>query len=258
MEGRNDYLLINYLDRTLEEKEMKEIEDLINSDAATRSQFQYLQLAVQAVEYAALCDQVATIKEQYKAILPSEVIATVQMPVKRRNNFNVIYRIAVCLFFVIVAIAAFKYATTTPEHVYKEAFVAYALQTSRGSGQSDDLEQSFKNGNWHKVIAELNLMQAADNKALFLTGLAYMELSKYDHAANLFQQVIDNNATNNNDYFHDEAQYYQAMSYLANNQTNQALILLQQIRADKAHLYNQQVTRISSSEMRILSFKFRK
>jgi tetratricopeptide (TPR) repeat protein len=257
MEGRNDYLLINYLDRALEEKEMKEIEDLINTDAATRSQFRYLQLAVQAVEYVALYDQVAAVKEQYKAIQPSEVIAA-HRPNTKRIALRTVYRVAACLLFVIVGMAAVKYATTTPAHAYKEAFVPYALPTSRSNDQSDDLERSFRNGNWHKVIAELNLMPAADNKALFLAGLANMELQQYDQAINLFQQVLTNNAHHNDDYFHDEAQYYQAMSYLATHQTNQALILLQQIRADNNHLYYQQVTRISSTEMRILTYKSRK
>ena len=54
MEDRNDQLLINYLDRTLEEKEMREMEALINSDDETRKQLRFLQLAVDAVEYSAI------------------------------------------------------------------------------------------------------------------------------------------------------------------------------------------------------------
>ena len=63
MEGRNELLLINYLDRTLEEREMREMEALINSDAETRKQWQFLQLAVDAVEYSAIYDQVASVRE---------------------------------------------------------------------------------------------------------------------------------------------------------------------------------------------------
>jgi acetylglutamate kinase len=68
MEDRNDQLLINYLDRTLEEKEMREMEALINSNIETRKQFQFLKLAVDAVEYSAIYDQVASVKENFRVI----------------------------------------------------------------------------------------------------------------------------------------------------------------------------------------------
>ena len=74
MEGHNEHLLINYFDRTLEEREMREVSALINTDLEVRNQWQYLQLAVEAVEYAALYDQVAAVKENFRTIQPVEVL----------------------------------------------------------------------------------------------------------------------------------------------------------------------------------------
>src|SRR5438094_418766 len=110
MSANKEYLLINYLDRTLEEKELREVEELIRTDAATRQQWQYLQLATQAVEYAALYDQVSLVKEQYKALQAVEVI-----PVKQKVVHLWIRRasaVAACLIFGVAAIVVFKYVNT--------------------------------------------------------------------------------------------------------------------------------------------------
>ena len=115
MEGQNDFLLINYPDRALGENEKKEIEALINTDIATRTHFQCLRLAVQAVEYAANCDRVAAIKEHYKIIQPAEVIA--KSYGEKRNTGFTMYRVAIGLLFAITALTLFKYITITPAHL---------------------------------------------------------------------------------------------------------------------------------------------
>jgi len=106
MEDQNDFLLINYLDRALEENEKKEIEALTKIDLATRTHFHCLRLAVQAVEYAENCDRMAVTKEQYKVIQPAEVIATSYG--EKRNTGLTRYRVAVGLLFAITALALFN------------------------------------------------------------------------------------------------------------------------------------------------------
>lgn len=106
MEDQNDFLLINYLDRALEENEKKEIEALTKTDLATRTHFHCLRLAVLAVEYAENCDRVAAIKGQYKVIQPAEVIATSYG--EKRNTELTMYRVAVGLLFAITALALFN------------------------------------------------------------------------------------------------------------------------------------------------------
>jgi hypothetical protein len=71
----------------------------------------------------------------------------------------------------------------------------------------------------------------------------------------LFEQVRANNAQTGKDYFQDDAQYYGALSDLAGGHAQQAVTALQQIRADKDHLYHEQASRIGKIDLEILKIK---
>lgn len=256
MDGRSELLLINYLDRTLEEREMREVEALINTDPEARQQWQYLQLAVEAVEYAALYDQVAAVKENFRTIQP-ETVATAS---HKRGNLirlrSVLSMAAVLLLF--VAAGTYKYFTTSATQVYQQAFIAYTLQTTRGQATITDIEQAYRNRNWNAVIATFNTINTSsltDNKTLFLAGMAHLQLQHFATAGDLFKQVLANNARTSDDYFQDEAQFYLAMSELGGNNIQPAVQLLQQIRADKQHLYHDQAARIGNLDLQILKIK---
>jgi tetratricopeptide (TPR) repeat protein len=253
MESRHEHLLVNYLDRTLEEREMREIEELINTDTEVRSQWQFMQLAVDAVEYVALNDQVAAVKEQFRIIHPIEVIHEQRRGV--RVMMRNIYKVAACLFFLVIAGAGYKYISTSAIHMYEQSFIPYTLSTSRGSSTINEIEQAYRNKNWNRVLTAFDKAAEKDNKTLFLAGMANMQLQQYAAADKMFEQVLAHNAQAGDDYFQDEAQYYLAMSYLANGQAKEAITLLQQIRTNKNHLYNRQASQISSTDLRILAFK---
>ena len=255
MEDRNEHLLINYFDRTLEEREMREVEELINTDLEVRKQWQYLQLAVEAVEYAALYDQVAAVKENFRTIQPVEVLQPVATR-KVRSIVRPFMRVAAAVVALIVGTVAYKYFTVSATHVYDKTFIAYNLSTKRGQATITDLEQAYRNHNWNGVIAAANSSSSlTDNKALFLAAMAHLQLHNFAAANQLFEQVLRNNAQTGDDYFQDEAQFYLAMSNLANNHPVQAIALLQQIRADKNHLYHQQAMQVGKMDLELLKIK---
>jgi hypothetical protein len=254
MDGRNENLLINYLDRTLEDQEMREVEALINSDLDTRKQYQYLQLAVEAVEYAALYDQVAAVKQNFRAIQPAEVV----MAVPRQGKYIRMRRIvsvAAAVLAIFVGVGSYKYFTVSATGVYEEAFIAYTLPTTRGQATITDIEQAYQSQNWNAVIAAVNKTSLTDNKALFLGGMAHLQLQQYAEAGLLFEQVRANNAQSGDDYFQDEAQFYGALSDLAGGNTQQAIAALETIRADKAHLFHEQAARIGKIDLKMLKIK---
>jgi hypothetical protein len=254
MEDRNEHILINYFDRTLEEREMREVEDLINTDLEVRKQWQYLQLAVEAVEYAALYDQVAAVKENFRTIQPIEVL----QPSGKRNVRVIMrpfIRVAAAVLALIVGTIGYKYFTVSATHVYENTFIAYSLSTTRGQATITDIEQAYRIQNWNGVIAAANLSSLADNKALFLAAMANLQLHHYAAANKLFEQVLSNNSRTGDDYFQDEAQFYLAMSNLADNHSAIAIALLQKIRADKNHLYHQQAMQIGKIDLQLLKIK---
>jgi tetratricopeptide (TPR) repeat protein len=254
MEGQNEHLLINYLDRTLEEKEMREVAELINTNLEVRKQWQYLQLAVEAVEYAALYDQVASVKENFRTIQPVEVL---QASGKKRVRIHMrpFMWVAAALFLLVAGTVSYKFFTVSATAMYQRAFIDYSLTTTRGQSIITDVEQAYRVHNWNEVIAAVQNTSLTDNKALFLAGMAHLQLHNYTAASNLFEKVLANNSKTGDDYFQDEAQFYLAMSNLAANNTVQAIALLQQIRANKNHLYHQQAAQIAQIDLQILKIK---
>jgi tetratricopeptide (TPR) repeat protein len=254
MEDRNEHLLINYFDRTLEEREMREVEELINTDLEVRKQWQYLRLAVEAVEYAALYDQVAAVKENFRTVQPVEIL----QPANKKSvrvMMRPFMRVAAAVLVLIVGTVAYKYFTVSATHVYEKTFIAYNLSTSRGQAAITDIEQAYRSNNWNGVIAAANSSSLTDNKALFLAAMAHLQLHNFATANKLFEQVLRNNSQTGDDYFQDEAQFYLAMCNLADNHPVQAIALLQQIRADKNHLYHQQAMQVGKMDLEMLKIK---
>jgi tetratricopeptide (TPR) repeat protein len=254
MEDRNDHLLINYLDRTLEEKEMREMEALINSNIETRKQFQFLKLAVEAVEYSAIYDQVALVKENFQVIQPAEVIKASNKNTARVFRLSKAVRIAAAILIIVMGVGSYKFITVNATRVYEQAFIDYTLTTTRGQASITDIDQVFRHQNWAGVIATVNRLSLHDNKALFLSGFAHLQLKQYADAEMLFKKVLANNAQTNDDLYRDEAQFYLALSELGSN-TSGAVQLFQQIQADNGHKYHEQAKKIGYFDLKILKIK---
>lgn len=254
MEERNDHLLINYLDRILEEKEMRDMEALINSDKNTRTQFQLLKLAIDAVEYSAIYDQVASVKENFREIQPVEVLQASYRKPARVFRLGKAVRIAAAVLILVIGIGSYKFFSVNATHVYSQTFIAYTLPTTRGEATTTDIEQAYRQQNWAGVIATVNRLSLHDNKALFLSGMAHLQLKNYAAAGRLFKNVLANNTQTNDDLFRDEALFYLALSELG-TEPGEAIKLFHQIQADKSHKYHAQANKISSVDLQILQIK---
>lgn len=152
----------------------------------------------------------------------------------------------------------FKYMTINSPGLYEKYYSAYALNATPGTATPDATEQAYNNKNWAAVISLGNTAKAPDNKTYFLSGMADLEQKKYDEAIGRFQQVMATNARSGSDYFEDEAEFYLAMSWLARNDVNEAMPLLEKIKANTSHLYHATVEKISSLDLRIAAYKAHK
>lgn len=243
MSNQLDHILIDYLDHNLPEQEMQSVAAQIETDAAVNEQWQYLQVAVEAVQHNALHEQVAAVKKQYAG------------KGKVRTMTRVL-RIAAVLVVAIAGIGlTYKYVTTNAAGIYKEAYVSYNLNISRSSTTINEIEKMYNSRNWKGVIDIFNKTAEKDNEAWFLAGMANMELQQYAPASQQFEQVLMHNTQTGDDYFQDEAEYYLALSYLAQNRVKEASALLEKIKADTSHLFNKQASRISGTDLKISSFK---
>jgi hypothetical protein len=252
MSANQEHLLIDHLDKTLLANQMLEVEELIRNDRAVAHQWECMKLAVQAVEYASLREQVASVSEIWYAEQNSLTTSNAR-PAVVRTMYRNIMRVAACIILLIGSTSIYKYLTVSADGLYNQNYSSYELNTSRGITPVNSLEQAYRDKNWVKV---LNLSAAdKNNKSLFLAGMASMELKKYDLAIADFDQVIAANRRTGDNYFGDEADYYLAMSLIANHQISKALVILDRIKADKNHLYNKKASDISGMDIKIALLK---
>lgn len=254
MQEKIQILLIDYLDRSLEGQEIVAAEQLLRANDKEISEYWHnLLLAKEAIEYAGLYDQVASVRDQYRLITPVK-----QMPAQKavvRTLVKNVYRVAAVFILLIGAAIVYKFVAVSPSGVYNDNYTAYDLNTSRGENSMDQIERAYRAKDWAGVLTAFNAATVKNNKALFLAGMADMELKKYEDAVNRFSSIMAANAHSGDEYFQDEAEYYQAMAYLAENQSDKAIPILKSIRDNKGHLYHQKVADMSWIDLKVLSVK---
>jgi len=252
MSQNKQYLLIDHLDNNLTGEELLEAERLIRDDKDMAKEWEYLHVAVDAIQESGLYDKVSAVRKQFQAqqqrdAKPSGAIV--------RSIYKNALRIAAIVLILVGAAVAYKYITVNSTSVYNEYYTSFELNTTRGAASTDAVDQAYRNKNWSEVISLSNTLTQKTNKSYFLTGMANLELKKYNNAIEAFGQIIAANAKSGDNYFQDEAEYYLALSYMANNEAAKAMPLLEKIKADKNHLYNEKVSKMSSIDVNILKYK---
>jgi hypothetical protein len=243
--------LIDHLDRSLHGEDSTETQEMINNDPALNREYRYLQLAVDAIQETGLYEEVRMVGRQWKMQQTSSSKPSTGII---RNMSRNAAKIAAILLLVGSGAAFWKYATISSGSLYDKYYSSYSLNTSRGASDKDAMENAYETRDWNTVIASFNPAKRT-NKTDFLTGMADLELKKIDEAIEHFEQILAVNAQTGTDYFQDEAQYYLAISWLAKDKVNEALPILEKIRADRSHLYHDKVEKMSFLDLRLVQYK---
>jgi tetratricopeptide (TPR) repeat protein len=244
--------LIDHLDNNLQGNKSSEMEQKISNDPEAAQEWVYIRLAVDAVQDAGLYNQVATVKSAWQAQQSS---ATKPGGAIVHTIYRNVLRVAACIFILSGGAALYKYTTTSSDSVYNKYYTSYSLNASRGASTQDAQEQAYSNKNWADALSLFDKSKEKSNKSYFIAGMADLELKKYDDAIAKFQHIIAANVLSGADYFQDEAEFYLAMSWLGRGDANEALPLLDKIKANKSHLYHDVVLKMSSLDLRIIQYK---
>jgi len=251
---------------------------LIAEDEDAAREWLYLQLAVDTIKDAGLREQVTTVRKQWEtqtastweaqaAAAPEPLAATQDQTTTTsdqtaentggvvRNLYRNMMRVAACAVLVAGGACIFKYVRLSSSSLYSEYYTSYELNTSRGSTSQDAIEKAYTAKNWSEVLALFSPGKDRSNKTDFLAGLADLELKKFDDAIAHFEQIIASNTHSGGDYFEDEAEYYLAISWLAKDKVNEAMPILEKIRANKDHLYHDKVEKMSFTDLRLVQYK---
>jgi hypothetical protein len=253
---------------------------LIAEDEDASREWLYLQLAVDTVQDAGLREQVAAVRKQWEtqtvaareaqAAAASDSMAPAQdQPTNTttdqaamansgavvRNLYRNMMRVAACAVLIAGGACIFKYVRLSSSSLYSEYYMSYEINTSRGAVSQDAIEKAYTAKNWSGVLALFSTGKDRNNKTDFLAGLADLELKKFDDAIAHFEQIIASNSHSGGDYFEDEAEYYLAISWLAKDKVNEAMPVLEKIRANKEHLYHDKVEKMSFTDLRLVQYK---
>ena len=257
--------LIDHLDAGLLGKAAPDTDRMIQEDPETAQEWQYLQSAVEAVREAGLYEQVGSVRAVWKAAQNSTTTSEqdtappeASSPAVVRSLYKNTLRAAACILVIAGGSAVFKYSTTSSGELYSKNYSSYSLTSNRSAGAQDAIEQAYQNGQWQEVLKAFDAAPQKNNKLYFLAGMADMELHQYDQAVEKFEQVLAANQQSGADYFQDEAEYYLAMSCLARNDVNEAIHLLEKIKANPKHLFHDKAAAISTLDLRIAQYKMSK
>jgi tetratricopeptide (TPR) repeat protein len=245
-------ILIDHLDRVLAGEPSPETEALISSDPELAKEWHAMSFALQGIREAGLYEKVSIAKNQYQT--QQSFVASPAGGVVRTLYRNV-FKVAACLLLLIGAATIYKFSTVSSGNMYKEYYQSFELNTSRSSAVQDTLEQAYRAKNWKQVLSISSMQKPTTTKISFLTAMAAMELKEYATAIASFKEVMAANASSGDNYFQDESEYYLALAYLANNEVDNALPLLQKIRNDENHTYHQKAKELSGLDLMILDLK---
>jgi len=250
MTQNSEHIMIDHLDNLLSGVSSLEADEMIHNDKDIAKEWNSLLYAVDGIREAGLNAQVAAVRKQYEAQQSSKPAVAIV-----RTMYRNAYRVAAVLFLFVGSATIYKYSSVNSGSVYNDYYSSFELNTSRSSTTEDPIELAFRNKNWEQVISLSEVPRPRPIKAQFLVAMANMELKKYYKAIDEFKQIIAANEVSGDSYFQDEAEYYLAMSYLANIDAAQALPILKKIKADKNHLYNETVNNMSSIDLKVLDLK---
>jgi tetratricopeptide (TPR) repeat protein len=278
-------LLIDHLDESLRGKATASLEDIIGNDPEAEKEWNYLRLTVDAVKDAGLYQEVTAVRAAWKAefeasahntavlrtmpatdtnaadtdnaaadVTEDRVTTTNGARVRTLNRYML--RVAACILIVSGSASIYKYVTTSSASLYDRYYSSYDLNTSRGAGDADPMVEAYKAKDWTTVEKIGDSAKASrTNQTDFLSGMACLEKKRYDKAITHFEQIIAVNNHNGTDYYQDEAEFYLAVSWLAQQKINEAMPILEKIRADKRHKYNAAVDRMSFFDLRLAQYK---
>ena len=125
------------------------------------------------------------------------------------------------------------YIKATPAKLFSENYHHYDRHLLRdGSSGHSAIREDYSAGKMDSVIWDFKNLNAPVPEEYLLAGIAYLEKNQPEKAIETFKTLIQKNQNSKTDFFEDDAEYYLAMSYLDNQESEKALPIFEKIKAD--------------------------
>lgn len=205
--------------------------------------------AIAVVQHYNLAKQVQLVHQQFinaakTATQPQEAKVVRMSPVK------MMMRIAAAVVILLASLTAVQYFTSTGSSFYYNLNEGYIVNNTRDGQQASAIIEAYQSGNYKRTIELFEQINNPGNRELFITANSLMQLNNTTRSIELYQQILNNNKTAAQKFYQDEAEYYLAMAYLKNNETDKALPILTQIADDKNHTYHDKIDKWTLFKMK--------
>jgi tetratricopeptide (TPR) repeat protein len=228
-------LLIQYLDGELQGEDLNKVRKIIEENASAREELENLRLAKEASKIYGMKTRIGSLHAEMM-----QELKTPQTGITRKI-FQYSLRIAAVIIVLFSLSELYQYITATPEKLFSENYRAFDLHQTRGSSTTS-LEDLYEKGDMADLIQEYNQLKSPQAKDCFLAGDAYLNTHRPDMAIEAYTRMEQINKTNNTHFFEEDAEYFLALGYLANNEPKKALPLFEKIHADPGHPYHMAVS----------------
>lgn len=219
-------LLIKYFEKTATDAERVVFEDLLNTDADFRADFEFQKQVKQAI----------TASERLKMKQQLREIDKIEAQTKRKKQF---WFVAASLVVLVAITAIFSMQQSSEQELYASYFQAYpnVIETNTRTVNTSRITtrafEAYENENYTRALQGFSNLSAADQALYgnFYRGMCYLALKQPDSAIRLLNRA----QSSKNAQLAKSAVWYQALAYLQLNQADNAVPVLKQIAFDKNH-----------------------
>lgn len=241
-----DNRTIQYFDGELSGEELAAFEKLMVEDEAIPAELERLELAKAAIQHYGLKQQVAAMHGR----IMGEVKGVQKQPeAKVYQLIRSTMKIAAGLFLFMFLFAVYEFTAVSPTNVAKSR--PYELSIERGISAPSVIEQAYLKRDYNGTISLLQKVTSPNVKEKFIGGQAYLAVNSPANAIDEFNKVLNDPSGG----YHDDAEYYLALSYLQNDDLQNAKKYLDKIHMDNGHLYHDQVSSWMLFKLNLLILK---
>ena len=249
--------LVLYLDGELSGAEQISIEQQLAADTVLKDELDSLKSTREAVKLYGTQQKVSGIHR--------EMMEELQSPLKKMNPIAIgsagrfirnSIAVAASLLLLIGGYMAYNFFTLSPDKVFSSKYQSYELGTVRGDNTTEtSLEKAYGEKKYKEVSRIYEGGEDKTKKGNFLAGIAFLELNNAPKAIHCFNEVLAANTQASAPVMNDEAEYYLALSYIRNRDYDYALVLLNKIHDDPAHLYHDKITGKLIRQVKLLKWR---
>lgn len=233
-------ILVRYLDGELSGEEKQRLEQQLSQDAAMQEQLDSLRSTREAVRLYGLKQKISGIHVEMMEELQPGVKK--MQPVNARKKFiRYSIGIAASLLLLIGGYMIFNQREPSPEKLFASNYRTYELVTMRGNAAETKVEKAYQAKNYTEVLRIHDAGEDHTPMGEFLCGAAALETKDLPKAIKCFNEVLDASRETGVPLLKDEAEYYLSLTYIRNQDYEEALVLLNTIQNDPAHKYNDKV-----------------